>query len=254
MRLRTAHELAALADGTLAPERRPALLRRISRSPKLARQLKQQLLAIQAVRQLDARAPANLRKRIRSAGESGHPDPGMIRRMSDASRVAGPLVREVREADAESLLRLQHALDRESSMMMLEQGERTATADEVRAHVQNTVRSSRSTILAAVAGKEVVGYVEAQGGTYRRTRHSAYVVIGVLRSWQGRGLGHTLLGALEEWAHAHGIRRLELTVRVDNDRARRLYERAGYVPEGIRRGSLLVEGEPVDEIAMARIL
>jgi ribosomal protein S18 acetylase RimI-like enzyme len=57
------------------------------------------------------------------------------------------------------------------------------------------------------------------------------------------GLGRALLDALESWARAAGVRRLELTVRVDNDRARRLYERAGYAVEGVRRGSLLVDGD-----------
>jgi RimJ/RimL family protein N-acetyltransferase len=109
-------------------------------------------------------------------------------------------------------------------------------------------------IFVADAGDQLAGYVEAEGGGYRRTRHSAYVVIGVRRAWHGRGVGRVLLGALEEWAHIHGIRRLELTVRADNHRARRLYERAGYAAEGVRRGSLIVDEELVNEIAMARLL
>jgi RimJ/RimL family protein N-acetyltransferase len=59
---------------------------------------------------------------------------------------------------------------------------------------------------------------------------------------------------LESWARQVGVRRLELTVRADNGRARRLYERVGYAAEGVRRGSLMVDGELVDEIAMARLL
>lgn len=139
-------------------------------------------------------------------------------------------------------------------MMMLEEGERTATAEDVRARLGRVVASPNSTILVAEAGGRLVGYVEAEGGIYRRTRHSAYVVIGVRRDWQGRGVGRALVSALEEWAQARRLRRLELTVRVDNHRARRLYERMGFVAEGVRRGSLLVGDELVDEIAMARVV
>lgn len=67
MRRRTARELTALADGTLPPERRDGLLRRVSASPKLARALKDQLVAIEAVRGLDTPAPPHLRDRIQRA-------------------------------------------------------------------------------------------------------------------------------------------------------------------------------------------
>jgi hypothetical protein len=67
VRRRTARELTALADGTLPLERREALLRRVSASPKLARALKQQLIVIEAIRRLDTPAPTELRERIRRA-------------------------------------------------------------------------------------------------------------------------------------------------------------------------------------------
>jgi hypothetical protein len=61
---RIARELTALADGTLAPKRREALLREVSASPKLTRTLKEQLVAIEAIRRLDTPAPTELRERI----------------------------------------------------------------------------------------------------------------------------------------------------------------------------------------------
>ena len=67
MRRRIARDLTALADGTLSPKRRERLLRRVSASPKLARILKQQLVAIEAIRRLDEPAPAALREGIQRA-------------------------------------------------------------------------------------------------------------------------------------------------------------------------------------------
>lgn len=64
MRRRTARELTALADGTLPPERRRTLLRRASASPTLARALKQQLIAVEAIRRIDTPAPTELRQQI----------------------------------------------------------------------------------------------------------------------------------------------------------------------------------------------
>lgn len=59
-----ARDLTALADGTLPPKRREPLLRRVSASPKLARALKQQLSAVEAIRRLDTPAPIELHERI----------------------------------------------------------------------------------------------------------------------------------------------------------------------------------------------
>ena len=67
MRRRTARELTALADCSLAPERRQALLARIARSAKLARALEEQRFAIAAVRGLTVRAPDGLRAWVERA-------------------------------------------------------------------------------------------------------------------------------------------------------------------------------------------
>ena len=40
----------------------------------------------------------------------------------------------------------------------------------------------------------------------------------------------------------------------NNTRARALYERMGYLKEGVKRDSLFVDGAFVDEIMMAKLL
>jgi DNA-binding TFAR19-related protein (PDSD5 family) len=73
VRRRTGRDITALADGTLLPKRRERLLRRVSASPKLARALEQQLIAIEAVRRLDTPVPTGLLERIqRAIRESRH--------------------------------------------------------------------------------------------------------------------------------------------------------------------------------------
>lgn len=67
MSRRTARDLTTLVDGTLPSKRREPLLRRVSTSPRLARALKQQLIAIEAIRQLYTPAPTELRERIQRA-------------------------------------------------------------------------------------------------------------------------------------------------------------------------------------------
>ena len=79
-------------------------------------------------------------------------------------------------------------------------------------------------------------------------------MIGVRASHGGRGIGRRLLEELDRWAGEHGISRLELTVMATNERAFGLYCKLGYEVEGTRRAAMLVDGELVDELWMAKLL
>jgi RimJ/RimL family protein N-acetyltransferase len=108
-------------------------------------------------------------------------------------------------------------------------------------------------LLAEDDGK-IIGYLSAQRGTLRRIKHTAYIVIGIRKQHQHKGIGTRLFKKLVDWAEANGIKRLELTVMYLNTSARHLYENVGFVVEGIKKRSMLVDGEYVDEYYMAKLL
>ena len=76
------------------------------------------------------------------------------------------------------------------------------------------------------------------------------LTIGVRPELQGRGLGSSLLTALLDEAAARRCAEVFLDVRSDNDRARRLYERFGFTPVGVRKRYYQPSG--VDAIVMVR--
>ncbi|MEZ4520414.1 MAG: GNAT family N-acetyltransferase [Thermomicrobiales bacterium] len=162
-------------------------------------------------------------------------------------------IRCARPADSRSLLDLKLALDHETATMMFEPGERVPDPGIVERDILEKVQSPNSTTIVAVDGGRIVGYVEATGGEFNRNRHLAMVVAGVRVSHGGRGIGSRLFQALVDWADETGLIRLELTVMIHNAAARRLYEKFGFKEEGIRVCSVRVDGECVDEVAMARI-
>ena len=96
--------------------------------------------------------------------------------------------------------------------------------------------------------------MQLTGGTLRRSRATAYVVVGVLAHAVGRGTGTELMRQAKTWAAAHGLHRLELTVMAHNTRAIGLYERTGFTVEGRRSECLLVDGQFIDELTMATLL
>jgi ribosomal protein S18 acetylase RimI-like enzyme len=58
--------------------------------------------------------------------------------------------------------------------------------------------------------------------------------IAVVKEGEGRGIGRTLMAAAERWAEDAGYPWLTLHVFEGNDRARRLYEKVGFLPEWTR--------------------
>jgi ribosomal protein S18 acetylase RimI-like enzyme len=186
-----------------------------------------------------------------------------------ADRDAGPRFREAGPGDAAALLALKQDLDRETSFMLIEPGERTDTAADVAAELAHLAGAPNSVLIVAemagaeMAGAEMpgaetarglVGYVEGAGGRFRRSRRTVHIVIGVRAAASGQGVGSGLLSELESWARARGLHRLELTVMAHNRRASGLYERMGFAVEGRRRECLLVDGTLVDELYMAKLL
>ncbi len=167
--------------------------------------------------------------------------------------LAGMRFREARPGDAAALLALKRQLDRETSFMLLEPQERTETVPDIAADLER-LAGSNCVVIMAQSPAGVVGYVDARGGEFRRNRITAYVVIGVLATASGQGVGSGLLEAIDRWAPAHGIHRLELTVMAHNERAVRLYERMGFEVEGRRRQCLTVDGKLADELYMGKLL
>jgi putative acetyltransferase len=87
-----------------------------------------------------------------------------------------------------------------------------------------------------------------------RRRHAGHVFLYVDREHQRRGIGTALLRALLDLADSWLLlRRVELTVLVENEHARRLYERLGFVVEGTLKQNIISQGELKDEYAMARL-
>jgi RimJ/RimL family protein N-acetyltransferase len=116
-------------------------------------------------------------------------------------------------------------------------------------------QQSNSTIFVAEQEKgKLVGYLIAIGGSVKRTKHSAYLVIGILEEYRGRGIGTKLFQRLEEWAINAKISRLELTVVTQNEAGITLYKKSGFEIEGIKRKSLMINDEFYNEYFMSKLL
>jgi len=164
-------------------------------------------------------------------------------------------IRRALPSDAENLLTCLQSLDQESHFLLLEPDERDANIDTQRQLLEQLSEAPRNVLLVADTGDEIVGYLGAKGGLYRRNRHVlASLSLAVLESYQRAGVGRSLMVNAIRWARAEGFHRIEFTVHSENLGAINLYLALGFQVEGTRRDSLSIDGKLCDELWMSKIL
>lgn len=149
-----------------------------------------------------------------------------------------PALREMRWWDIEPVLEL------ERELFPLDAWSPALFWSEL-AHARGPHATRRYLVAEDGAGR-VVGYggLAAAGGT------GDVQTIAAARDYWGTGLGARLLTALLTAATDFECHEVLLEVRVDNDRARRLYERFGFETIGLRRG--YYQPGNVDALVMRR--
>lgn len=116
------------------------------------------------------------------------------------------------------------------------------------AHRSNTIRCA---IIDDHNGDAPIGLVTLAGIDWVSRRAVLHIMIGHM-SKRGKGAGTFAVGEMLRHAFEDmGLHRVELDVLADNHVARRVYERAGFKCEGIRREAAYKSGRWVDLVHMA---
>jgi RimJ/RimL family protein N-acetyltransferase len=105
----------------------------------------------------------------------------------------------------------------------------------------------------ALANREVVGWCDIQRHGFPSRAHRGTLGMGIVPAYRGRGVGLRLIQATLARARLDRFVRVELDVHADNARAIALYEKVGFVREGVARDAVLVDGEYRDAIYMALV-
>ncbi|MGG3572609.1 GNAT family N-acetyltransferase [Bacillus gobiensis] len=162
-------------------------------------------------------------------------------------------IRPVQPEDAKAFAELLFEID-QSGFMLFEPNERAADAEREKRRIDAFVNDKHSALFVAEENGQLGGYMMALGGKANRNKHSAYLVLGVHEQFQRQGIASRLFNETFQWAKNNGITRLELTVIKNNEKALRLYKKVGFKIEGEKINSLFIDGKPVNEYYMYKLI
>jgi ribosomal protein S18 acetylase RimI-like enzyme len=125
--------------------------------------------------------------------------------------------------------------------------------DSTRAFILNHIRQRYPQLVAISAG-EVVGWCDVTPKSRPIYAHCGVLGMGLLPRFRGQGIGTRLILRTLHAARARGLSRVELSVREGNVNAIALYEKVGFVTEGLQRNGVLIDGVYENVVEMAILL
>ena len=167
-------------------------------------------------------------------------------------------VRPIAVADAQAYVDLLAWLDGESFYPVVNLIERSMDAADWRTMIADLLERRERIILVAEETDDATGISQGLVGFLNTTPdwfgddEGLRIVIGIREAYTGQGIGTRLFTALDAWARQSGVRRLHLTVEIDNARALALYHKMGFQIEGQVRNALQIQGRWFDDYIMAK--
>lgn len=130
----------------------------------------------------------------------------------------------------------------------------SATLRDEELYLQAVAMSDEHMMLVAKMEGEIIAVGTISGRMKSKFAHVGEVGISVLKEYWGQGLGSHLLAELLFWAQTYSpLTRIELEVVKDNVPAIRLYEKLGFVHEGVKRQAIQLS-DGLHDIVMMSVL
>ncbi|HAG53095.1 MAG TPA: hypothetical protein DCL21_04840 [Alphaproteobacteria bacterium] len=129
--------------------------------------------------------------------------------------------------------------------------------NRVKSFIIDSLKSPHSSlfVLKDMNTREIFAHIHIQVGQTARNNHKAELYLGVLKQFQGIGIGKKLMEIADFWARKEGLERLQLSVFQSNERAIGFYKSQDFEIEGIlKNGVKVADNEYIDELIMGKII
>lgn len=161
------------------------------------------------------------------------------------------VIRKARKEDAEKLINYVNKIAGESDFLTFGPGEFNITVEKEEEILESHLYSNNKIYIIALIDDEIVGSLNFGGGHRPRTMHTGEFGVSVSKKYWGLGIGKELVKYLIDWAKdSNIIKKINLRVREDNNRAIELYKKLGFNHEGIITRDFYLDGKYYSSIQM----
>ena len=165
------------------------------------------------------------------------------------------IYRRAQGSDAGKIVDFYNFVGGETSYLSFEKDEDPMNVKEQEDEIRSLEDKEASIMLLAMDKDEIAGIATIHSSAKVKARHDGELGIVVAKKYQGQGIGTELIRQLIEWAKGNGVTtRISLDTRADNVKAVELYLKFGFVVEGCRKNSTLLDGKYYDLYVMGMML
>lgn len=134
--------------------------------------------------------------------------------------------------DAAQMIAYLRACAEETDFLLRLPEEWDISVETEEALLRDMARQTENRMLVCSVKGEIAGTCQVACMNRLKTRHRATVSIALRRAYWGQGISGVMFEEMEAFARGRGVMQLELAYAQGNDRARRLYDRLGFVETG----------------------
>ncbi len=164
------------------------------------------------------------------------------------------LIRPANPDDSCAILNTVRSNAMERSYVLMEQYGKNVDAEKE--YISGLDPKGNLLVVATAEGVAVgcLAALQADAGMRPETRHILHIGLHLSEPFRGQGIGHRLLEYAIEWAAANGFKKLEANIFTTNRRSLSLFSKAGFVEEGVRKNSIRIGSNFVNEVLMGKML
>lgn len=152
------------------------------------------------------------------------------------------IIREADIEDAENVIEYIKIVSDETDFLISDSSERKFTVKKEKEFLQNIQSSILEKIFLFEIKNKIVGMCSIEGINKIRIKHRVDLAITVLKNYWGNKIGEKLIDYAINYCKSNSIKKIELTVRIDNKRALKLYKKFGFEIEGEIKNFIYLNG------------
>jgi len=153
------------------------------------------------------------------------------------------MIRSPKIKDAESLIQFVKEVSSETEYLTRGFKDHYLSLEEEQQFILEKKMKKNHYLLIGEIDGSIIGSLGFAGGSTIRTQHKGEFGITVKQKYWNPGVGKYLMTELISWANSMNcIKKINLTVRIDNKYAIKLYEQFGFRIEGTIEREFLIDG------------